>query len=202
MRTAGSSGAATERAIREAGLALIAEHGYEGMSLRQLAAKVGIQPGSLYNHIATKQQLLFDLVSGHMNELLDSCDAALAGIRDPAEALAAFCAFHLRHHMTRKAEVFVINFELRSLEPDNRAKVVRLRSAYEDRLVRILEAGQASGAFRRTDPRVTAFAVIGMLTHVCTWRREGGRLSEDDIVALYEGLVFGGVGAGQSLSAK
>ena len=194
MRTIGSNGAATERAIREAGLKLIVEHGYEGMSLRQLAREVGIQPGSLYNHIATKQQLLFGLVTEHMNGLLAACDAAIAGLDEPAQALAAFCAFHLRYHMSRKAEVFVINFELRSLEPENRAHVVRLRSAYEQRLVGILAAGQAAGVFRKTDPVVTAYAIIGMLTHVCTWYAEDGRLSEAEIVDLYAGLVFSGVG--------
>ena len=51
------------QAIREAGVRLIYEHGYEGMNLRQLADAVGIQAGSLYNHIHTKQDLLFELVS-------------------------------------------------------------------------------------------------------------------------------------------
>jgi AcrR family transcriptional regulator len=193
VRTVGSSGAATWRAIRAAALQLIVEHGYEGMSLRQLAERVGIQPGSLYNHIGSKQQLLMGLVSEHMTDLIAACDAALAGIEDPAQALAAFCAFHLRYHMSRKAEVFVINFELRSLEPENRAQVVRLRSAYEDRLVGVLKAGQAAGVFRPTDPMLTAYAIIGMLTHVCTWHRADGRLSEAEIVGLYAGLVFSGV---------
>ena len=61
-RTIGSYGPKTLEAIRKAGLRLIFEHGYEAMSLRQLAAEVGIQAGSLYNHIATKQELLFVLI--------------------------------------------------------------------------------------------------------------------------------------------
>jgi AcrR family transcriptional regulator len=194
MRTAGSNGANTERAIREAGLQLILRHGYEGMTLRQLAAEVGLQPGSLYNHFATKQQLLFELVNEHMTDLLAASREAIGGIGDPGEALAAFCAFHLRYHMSRKAEVFVINFELRSLDAENRARIVALRSDYEDQLVGVLRAGQGMGRFRPTDPQVTAYAIIGMLTHVCTWHQAGGRLSEAQIVELYADLVFGGVG--------
>ena len=41
------------------------------MSLRRLASEVGIQAGSLYNHITTKQELLFDLIKTHMDELLE-----------------------------------------------------------------------------------------------------------------------------------
>ena len=80
-RTIGSHGPKTMEAIRRAGLRLIFEHGYEAMSLRQLAAEVGIQAGSLYNHISTKQELLFDLVQDHINELLRQLDRALAGQR-------------------------------------------------------------------------------------------------------------------------
>jgi AcrR family transcriptional regulator len=94
-------------AIRKAGLRLIFEHGYEAMSLRQLAAEVGIQAGSLYNHISTKQELLFDLIQDHINELLRQLDRALDGKQAPEERLRAFVAFHVTYHMTRKREVFI-----------------------------------------------------------------------------------------------
>ena len=61
-RTAGSHGPATLAAIRKSGLRLIYHHGYEALTLRELAADVGILSGSLYNHIKTKQDLLFTLV--------------------------------------------------------------------------------------------------------------------------------------------
>jgi len=86
-RTRGSSGPKTLAAINEAGLDLIYTVGYEAMSLRELAAKVGLQPGSLYNHIETKQDLLFDLIHNHMVVLLARVDAELEGIEGPAERL-------------------------------------------------------------------------------------------------------------------
>lgn len=193
MRRVGSSGVNTERAIREAGLNLIVRHGYEGMTLRQLASEVGIQAGSLYNHIATKQQLLFDLVIQHMEDLLAALDAALAGLEDPARQLAAFCEFHVRYHIKRKAEVFVINFELRSLDPENRVQVVALRTRYENRLIEIIRRGQQAGVFRGMDAPVAAYGLISMLTGVCTWYSEDGRMGADEIVDLYTAMAFKGV---------
>ena len=81
-RTIGSHGPTTLEAIRKAGVRLIFEHGYEAMSLRQLAAEVGIQPGSLYNHISTKQDLLFDLVQDHINDLLREFGVIFPVFRD------------------------------------------------------------------------------------------------------------------------
>jgi len=197
-RTIGSHGPKTLEAIRKAGLRLIFEHGYEAMSLRQLAAEVGIQVGSLYNHIATKQELLFDLVQDHINELLRQLDLALAGKEEPHDRLRAFVAFHVTYHMTRKREVYIANSELRSLEPRNYEAVVALRSAYEQRLADILADGVAAGVFEVVDVQVATFAILALLTGLCNWYRPGGRLTREAIIAAHEKLVLSGVAAQQT----
>ena len=192
-RTVGSYGPKTMEAIRRAGLRLIFEHGYEAMSLRQLAAEVGIQAGSLYNHISTKQELLFDLIQDHINELLRQLDRAMKGKQDPDEKLRAFVAFHVTYHMTRKREVFIANSELRSLEPKNYEAIVALRAAYEQRLAAILADGVDQGAFEIGDTQVATFAILALLTGLCTWYRPGGRLTREAIIAAHEKLVLSGV---------
>ncbi|MEJ1158086.1 TetR/AcrR family transcriptional regulator [Prosthecomicrobium sp. N25] len=192
-RTVGSSGPKTAQSIREAGLRLIYEHGYEAMSLRQLGQEVGLQSGSLYNHIASKQALLFEIVLAHMEDLTAHAQAALAGLTDPVDRLRAFCRLHLAYHMTRRAEVVVANMELRSLEPENRARIVALRDGYEARLSAILADGKAAGVFRVEDVRVTTFALIAMLTGISQWYRPDGRLGQEDLIRIHTGLVLEGV---------
>lgn len=197
-RTVGSHGPKTMEAIRKAGLRLIFEHGYAAMSLRQLAAEVGIQSGSLYNHILTKQELLFELVRDHINELLRQLDRALEGKQKPSEKLRAFVAFHVTYHMTRKREVFIANSELRSLEPANYRKVVALRGEYEQRLATILSEGVAEREFEVVDIQVATFAIISLLTGLTAWYRPGGRLTREAIVAAHQKLVLSGVASGSS----
>jgi len=180
-------------AIRKAGLRLIFQHGYEAMSLRQLAAEVGIQPGSLYNHISTKQELLAELIQDHINALLSELDVALRDKNGPVDRLRAFVAFHVGYHMTRKREVFIANSELRSLDPRNYAAVVALRSAYERRLADIIADGVAEGVFDVVDVQVATFAILSLLTGLCSWYRPGGRLTKEAIIAAHEKLVLSGV---------
>jgi AcrR family transcriptional regulator len=194
-RTAGSNGPATLAAIRKSGLQLIYQHGYEALTLRELAADVGILSGSLYNHIKTKQDLLFTLVRDHMTDLLANLDSALAGHGDPVDALAAFVRLHVTYHMERRYEVYIANSELRSLEPVNRAAIVAMRQTYEARLIEILEHGVAAGRFQVENIRVGAFAIIAMLTGICTWYRPDGPMSPEQIVALHTDLVMRGLGA-------
>ena len=192
-RTAGSHGPTTAAVIRKTGLRLIFEQGFEAMSLRRLAAEVGLQPASLYNHIRTKQDLLFGLIHDHMLALLSQTDQALAAAGpDPMQRLRAFIAHHLLYHMEKKQEVFVANFELRALEPQNYRTIVALRRAYERRLVSLLEDGMASGALAVADARVAAYAILAMLTGACTWYQPNGRLSKTAVIALHTDLVLRG----------
>jgi AcrR family transcriptional regulator len=201
-RIAGSSGLKTRDAISKAGLELIYEHGYEGTSLRQLAAVVGIQQGSLYNHFRSKQDLLVHLYEEHMGGLLDSLDAALDGLDGPSQRLRAFVAFHVGYHIERKREVFVVNSELRSLEPDNYRRATEMRKAYERRLIDILSAGAAEGVFSIADAPVTAYGILGMLSGICTWYDEGGRLDPATLIAIYSDLVLKSVGASEPLPRR
>ena len=192
-RTRGSSGPKTLAAINEAGLDLIYTAGYEAMSLRELAGKVGLQPGSLYNHIETKQDLLFDLIHNHMVTLLARVDVEIEGVEGPIERLKAFVAFHLDYHIERKREVFIGSAELRSLTPKNRKTIVALRRAYEDRLCDILKAGAAKKLFTISDIRVTAYALLAMLTGICTWYDPKGRVSRRKLIDIHTRLVLDGV---------
>ena len=101
-RTTGSDGEKTEAAIRDAAVDLIARHGYEAVSMRQLAAEVGVQAAALYRYFPTKEDLLFGLMDGHMRELVASWDARGRSSRDPATRLAAFVEHHIRFHIARR----------------------------------------------------------------------------------------------------
>lgn len=196
-RKTGSSGPKTEMAIRAAGLKLLHAHGYEGMSLRALAAEVGVQQGSLYNHIRTKQDLLVNLLRAHMLDLLQSLDRALnqppPGVKGTLPRLRAFIAFHLHYHMTRQAEVFVINFELRSLEPQNYAEIIALRQRYEKCLADILATGMRDKSLRKADVQIATYALLAMLTGICTWYKPAGRLSEAEIITVHTDLLLRGL---------
>ncbi|MGN6773072.1 MAG: helix-turn-helix domain-containing protein, partial [Rhizobiaceae bacterium] len=69
-RTTGSDGGRTEAALREAALTLMARHGYDAVTMRQLAAEVGVQAAALYRYFPTKEDLLFTLMREHMEGLL------------------------------------------------------------------------------------------------------------------------------------
>lgn len=182
-RTAGSHSDITGPRIEEAALRLIARHGFAAVSMRKIAAEVGVQAGALYNYIPDKQTLLLRLMLAHMEDLLDAAQGLTK--HDPLERLEEFVRFHIDQNRHRSDAVFVAYMELRNLTEENHAHVERLRRDYEGRLEDILKAGSDAGVFDVPDTRITTRALIAMLNGVNTWFREGGPLSLDEVQNIY-----------------
>ena len=194
-RTIGSNGEETAARIRACALELIASQGFEAMSMRGLAAAVGVQSAALYHHFATKQALLADLMMSHMRDLLTAwqktfADHMAAGQTATAsDRLDAFARFHIRYHISRPQEVFIAYMELRSLSPVHYNAVSELRRDYENLLKAILQDGVDDGSFQIDDIHVTAMAILAMLTGITTWYRPGGRLSASAVEMQYAAMV-------------
>ena len=187
-RTAGSHSDITGPRVREAALSLFAQHGYAAVSMRQIARDVGVQAGALYNYTTDKQSLLFDLLKGHMDDLLAARSAQ--DIPETATAqLEHFTRFHIAFHLERPEAVFVSYMELRNLTPENFATIEDLRGRYEAELEAILSRGRAAGVFNVPDTKITTLAIIAMLTGVNTWYRSGGRLSQEEVATIYWDMV-------------
>lgn len=184
----------TKAEIRKSALRLFAERGYNAVSMRDLADAVGMRQGGLYNHFEGKQALLSDLMETHMVELLDALDTAMAGTNGTRVRLEAFVRHHVSHHLNYPDDVFLAYMEIRSLDSDNRAKIIALRNRYEHVLRKILEDGRTEGLFRIGDAAVHARMLLAMMTGVTVWYRDNGRLSRNEVVELYLGAALQSVG--------
>ncbi|MBZ9741120.1 MULTISPECIES: TetR/AcrR family transcriptional regulator [unclassified Mesorhizobium] len=194
-RTAGSDGERTEAAIREAAVSLIARYGYEAMSMRQLAAEVGVQAAALYRYFPTKEELLFTLMREHMQGLREAWEHSRPAGADPSRQLAAFVRNHIAFHIERRHATHVSNMELRSLSPDRLTQILRMRTAYEKELRSILRDGAEAGIFSIEDTGLTAMALIQMMTGVIVWFRPGERLSIAEVTTTYLSMTMRLVGA-------
>jgi AcrR family transcriptional regulator len=201
MRKPGSNGAETLRNLRTAAVQLLSEHGYEGMNLRLLARKVGLQASSLYNYIDSKQQLLFWLCEETTSALAIELDQTLKDVEEPTERLRKFVAFHLGYHIVNRKQASVLQMEIRSLNAKNSQAIAKLQRLYTDKVRSIVDDGVADGSFRVADSEIATFALVQMLTAVTRWYRPQGRLTLDDLVEIYTDLSFGMLHADLAASA-
>ena len=199
-RTSGSHALKTGPKVRLAALKLFALYGYAAVSMRQIAAEVGVQVGALYNYTPDKQSLLSDLMHAHLTDLLQTWRSQKKMDTAPEELVLQFVTCFLNYHLDKSEAVFIAYMELRNLSELNFAKIEILRKSYELELESIITAGQRACIFSVEDPKITSFAILGMLKEVGTWFDGEGRLTKDEIIALYRDLVLRMLGVPASKS--
>ena len=185
------------RSMREqilaAAVALFAEYGYHAAPLRDIARLAGIQAASIYHHFPSKQALLVEIMETSMVRLNQGLERILRECQDPLQRLQEAIALHITLHTSYKAEFFIIDTEIRSLQPEQRPDIIALRDHYETLFQGLLRDGMQRGIFREGDVKVTSYALIAMCTEVAVWFRPNGRLSVQQVIAMYRQLITQGL---------
>ncbi|MDF2464295.1 MAG: putative long-chain-fatty-acid-CoA ligase [Ramlibacter sp.] len=190
MRAANSNGEETEKAIREAAVKVIAKHGFQAASLREIAKEVGIRAPSLYNYIKSKEKLLYDLLKVPVSEMISEYEMKTRDVTDPVARLQIFVQVHLDFHLNHRLEVFIGNMELRSLSSAHYRTITALREEYATLLNKIIDDGVKAGVFHAPHSRVITLVMLGMLSGVCNWYQPGGAMSADEMMKLHTDLAF------------
>ena len=186
-------GRSMRESILDAAVQLFAEYGYHAAPLRDIARIAGIQAASIYHHYPSKQALLVEIMETYMQCLNDNTRRIIREYRNPLQQLHEVIANHIRLHTTYKAEFFIIDTEIRSLEEESRPHILDLRHTYETLLQEVLRKGMEQGIFRHCDVKVTSYAIIAMCTQVAAWFRPEGRLSVQQVITIYRQLITEGL---------
>jgi len=184
------SGTRTADAIQEAAANLFFQRGYAATSLREIASEVGIQVGSLYNHIDGKNELLRNIMVRIMNDLLLAMTEAMKGAGDPVDRLRRALDCHIRFHATHSRDVFIGNTELRSLPDADREVVIARRDEYEALLRGLVQDVCDKGYGDAIDVRLQSYAIVAIGTHVASWYHADGSLSLNEVVSAYTETIL------------
>ena len=177
--------------IRAAARQHFAERGFAAASMRAIAAYAGITISTLYFHCTTKEQLLFDVLMDGMHQLSQGLRASIdAAAPTWADRLTAAIAFHVQFCAEQAFGTAVSKTDLLDLTPEHRAQYVAVRDEYERQFRDLIRWGIAVGEFRRVDPVLASFALIGIGQTVGRWYQPGGRLTPAEIGAQYAELML------------
>ncbi|MDT4852748.1 Bacterial regulatory protein [compost metagenome] len=150
--------------IKVQAVRLMAEMGFEALSLRQLAAAAGLRPGSIYTHYQSKAQLLCEVCCDYLEDLLATWQERrqLRG-QCARQQLLGFVAVHIAFARARPQESRIVRLDARSLDEAGRALVDELRRQHAAELESILYRGVQEGVFHMADVQVTSLGVLYLL---------------------------------------
>lgn len=190
--------ATTERAHRrdqilQVAATLFSERGYHGTSMQDLAEGLGILRGSLYAHIDSKEDLLFQIVDEGADRFIARMSEVTTSDRDPSEKLRA----GLLAHITTVAEhldastVFLNDWRL--LSPARRKQIGKKRERYEGLVSSIIEEGIEKGSFRSDlDPRFAVLTFLSTVNWLYQWYDPKGPLDAQGIADKFSEILING----------
>ncbi|MDL9978364.1 TetR/AcrR family transcriptional regulator [Microbacterium sp. ASV49] len=169
-------------AIIAAALQCFHERGYEGSSIRDVAQVAGVTGAAVYHYYDSKQDLLMEIMEDFLAKSITATKNAVARAgSDPVARLFAAAQSHVLWNTSDIAASFVVNSEIRSLSPENRAKHIPKRDELQRIFDSAVEDGCREGLFETPWPLEASRAVTVMCTFVARWYRPGGPLSAEEI---------------------
>ncbi len=182
----------------DAALELFYQQGALATTVREITQACGLTPGALYNHFASKEELLYTLVWDlhvRLERRVESAQAECAG--DPVAELCAIVRTYVDVHSHRREGSRVANREYTLLTGERLREIVAIRRRMRDRLVAVLEAGERQGYFDLgcASPTLTAIAILDMCIHISEWFRTEGPLSSAELGDRYVEMALRVAGA-------
>lgn len=157
-----------ERLILEAAEKLLLERGYHETSIDDIAARVGISKGTVYLHFASKEDLVFALLTRGMRAFLQRIDDILSGTGTAREKLATLIEQAYGDMAGQRFQLFSAIFqspEIHSRLADRRNQMRELWDERQQRIAALLEAGKAEGEFDCDMPTPIMLSLLaGMLS--------------------------------------
>jgi AcrR family transcriptional regulator len=170
---------------------LFAEKGYHGTSIGDLAEAMGVQKGSLYAHIASKQDLLYET----MRDGAAAFHGALDTIPDDlpvTERIRLALRAHLRVVSEQLDVATVFVREWRYLDGPRREEIVAERRRYEERFRALFREGRELGALRTDlDEATAALLALSAANWAYTWLQPGR--DTDDLADRFHALLVEGM---------
>ena len=202
-KQAGRLAAAAERdmppahAIRRAAFDLFARQGFNITTVRDIMHACGLTQGALYNHFASKDELLAALIIQTQDELerllLDAVEKAG---EDPVDQLYAYAKAYAMRHTRDRVEALVANREFAWLEPTKLVQVRSSRRRVREILINLLKRAAKAKAIRlpqtngKDDLKMTAMAILNMCTDIAYYYAPGGAWSDDAVADLHAKMAM------------
>ena len=169
-------------------LRVFARDGYHETSMNALATEAGVTKPVLYQHFASKHNLVVEVLNRVGDRLHSSIVAAALTEETPRDRVeAGFRAFF--RFFDDEPDAFAVLYESKlGAEPEFRGDALRIQAAFAETVARVIhDAG-------REDALAMASGVSGlsegMIRH---WMGQGRSRSADEMAALAARLAWGGL---------
>ncbi|MCU0820757.1 MAG: TetR/AcrR family transcriptional regulator [Beijerinckiaceae bacterium] len=164
------------RAILKAAAKLFASHGFDRASMNEIALACGVSKALLYHYYASKDQLLFDIICAHLDDLVAAI-AAVPTTLQPRERLAAMINALLEEYQHADEEHQIQISDMKRLPAAMKTELVERERVLVKQFAGALAALEPVLAQRRDLLTPLTMNLFGMMNWKFMWFRENGPVS-------------------------
>jgi AcrR family transcriptional regulator len=178
--------------LLKAAAKVFAEVGYDGASMRRIAAESELSLSGIYHYVTGKEELLYLIQYHTFDSLVTGLERNLESVSDPRERLATAVRNHIRHFGENMHELKVCARDLETLDGEAYETVRERRHAYFQAVHQIVEelAPQGKSALHSW---IATANLFGMLNWFYQWYDAGrSKVSLDDLAAEQTALFLDG----------
>ncbi len=174
---------------------LFVQHGYHGVSMREIAEVCGVTKAALYYHFADKSDLLLAILNRHLQDVAEIVSGCCAQQPETTrQCIEALVQGILALPIEQRALVRLASQEMANLDSQKRQAFAEV---YEDqfigRIAQIFEEGMRHGELRQMDAHVVTWTLLGMLYPFFSPSTRRSALEEECMVAQMLDIFFNGV---------
>ncbi len=170
--------------------------GYHAATVQAIADEVGILKGSLYHHLASKEDLLYLIVKEPIARMYQTMGEIVATDLPAPEKLRRAILAHVEAFDRHYPHLFVYLREREEMKRRFRELIKLSPKQYERFWQQILREGIKSGEFRADlDVQVVSYGLLGMLNWLYQWYRPQGRLSVREVAEQFTAIALSGLAA-------
>ncbi len=144
---------------------LFAQHGYEAVSIRQLAKEAGVNLAMISYYFGSKEGLFAAILENKIPRTREKLEEIMAQTTDPWERIARTVDIYVDSMFSNHSFSRVITREMSTRQRPDNVKLIVEHISKNMRIIRgFMEEGQASGQFRDVDNNLTLASFFGTLT--------------------------------------
>ncbi len=167
--------------LQQASAKLFKEKGFAKTTVRDIAACVGIQSGSIFHHFKNKEQILKTVIVEAILRVMAPMKYVLSTTNSIEEQLNSLILCELNAIHDDQLDGFRLMLsEWRSLNDENRKEILILRDEYEQIWLEILSLAFQKGLVNIEGFYLRGF-IRGALIETSNWYKSDGDLSLEDL---------------------
>lgn len=160
---------------------LFSQNSYPATSMRDIAEHMEMEAASLYNHIASKEEILHTICFSMADQFINAIDEVNDIYFNGEEKLRLAIKNHVQILTSKLPEAHVFLREWRHLKEDNLAQFIVLRDRYEKGIETILQTGIDENVFQEIDKKFAALNILSSVNWIVEWYKPQGKMSPDEV---------------------